>query len=274
MVIASLFLATVGVISGLDQPVYVSGSVTVQGVKLHYLDWGGKGEPLLLLSGTGDTAYAFTDFAPRFTDRFRVIALTRRGYGKSGKPSSGYDISTLAKDALGFLDKKGIKQTNIICHSAGGDETTYLAVKHPNRVRKLVYMEAAYNRCSIAAMEKMDPMGPAEPSSKEQALHWKGMDAFRPNFKAIKAPVLSFYSIFEEHPAVSRRTSFELREKADKFFWETILPYQLKNIAQFKKDLPTAKVVELHGTDHYFFEDPKLEDKVVATIRDFLAGTP
>lgn len=274
MVLVNLLLAAHASFHQPNQHNFVSGFVTVQGLKLHYLDWGGKGEPLLFLSGTGDTAYAFKDFAPRFSDRFRVIALTRRGYGKSGKPASGYDIPTLGKDVLGFLDKKGIKQTNIICHSAGGDETTYLAVKHPNRVKKLVYMEAAYNRTSIAAMEELDPMGPGQPSSKEQELHWKGMDAFRPNFKAIKAPVLSFYSVYEEHPAVSRRTPLDLREKADRFFWETILPYQLNNIARFKKDIPGAKVVELHGTDHYFFEDPKLEDKVIATIREFLiSGT-
>lgn len=270
MVLASFLFAAQTFSQSPSQPAHFSGFVTVQGVKLHYLDWGGKGQPLLFLSGTGDTAYAFKNFAPRFTDRFRVIALTRRGYGKSGKPATGYDIPTLAKDALGFLDKKGIKQTHIICHSAGGDEATYLATNFPQRVNKLVYMEAAYNRSSIAALERIDPMGPAKPSSKEQELHWKGMDAFRPNFKAIKAPVLSFYSIFEQHPAVNRRTSFELREKADKFFWDKILPYQLKNIAQFRKDLPGALVVELHGTDHYFFEDPNQEDMVISTIRNFL----
>jgi len=236
------------------------------------LDWGGKGETLLILTGTGDTAHTYEKFAPRFVDRFRVIALTRRGYGKSDKPSSGYDIPTLAKDVLGFLDKKGIEQTNIICHSAGGDETTYLATAFPTRVAKLVYMDAAYDRTPIAKLEKLDPMGHEEPSSKEQELHWKGMDAFRPNFKAIKAPVLSFYAIFERHFSVDEKTPPALRKKAEKFLRDVIQPYQSKNIARFRKDVPQAKIVVLRNTNHYFFNDPKLKESVTKTIRDFLAA--
>ncbi|MFM9874102.1 MAG: alpha/beta fold hydrolase [Fimbriimonadaceae bacterium] len=248
----------------------VSGFVFVDGVKLHYLDWGGRGEVLLFLAGTGDIANAFDDFAPQFVDRFRVIALTRRGYGKSDKPLSGYDIPTLSMDVLGYLDIQGIKRANIICHSAGGDETTYIATQFPERVGKLVYMEAAYNRAAIVDLEKLDPMGAEEPRSREQELHWKGMDDFRPDFKAIKAPVLSFYSIFERHPAVDEETSPELKVKAEKFVKEVIQPYQWKNIEQFRKDAPKAKVIVIRNSDHYFFEDPKKKESVIATIRDFL----
>jgi len=255
-----------------EKPTFTSGFVSVGEVKLHYLDWGGKGETLLIITGTGDTAHAYEEFAPKFTDKFHVIALTRRGYGKSDKPASGYDIPTLSMDVIGFLDAKGIKKTNIMCHSAGGDETTYIATKLPNRVGKLVYMEAAYNRATISRLEELDPMGADKPRSKEQSLHWKGMDEFRPDFKAIKAPVLSFYSMMESHPAVNEKTAPELKEKAEKFFRDEILPYQTNNIAQFRKDLPNAKVVVLTGTDHYFFEDKKIEATVVSTIRDFLTG--
>jgi pimeloyl-ACP methyl ester carboxylesterase len=261
--------------TSLQEPVastQVSGFVAMGGVKLHYLDWGGRGEVLLFLAGTGDTAYAFDKFAPRFADQFRVIALTRRGYGKSDKPSSGYDIPTLSKDVLGFMDEQRIKRAHLICHSAGGDETTYLAVNHPDRVSKIVYMDAAYDRAKMAQMEKLDPMGSSKPSSKEQELHWKGMDDFRPDFKAIKAPVLNFYAIFEGHPAVDAETPEEMREKARVFFEDVIRPYQLGNIAQFRKDVPHAQVVEIRNSDHYFFEDPKQEEGVVSMIRAFLAG--
>lgn len=133
-------------------------------------------------------------------------------------------------------------------------------------------MEAAYNRAPVVAFAKLDPMGPKNPASKEQELHWKGMDAFRPDLKAIKAPVFSFYSILEQHPAVDDKTSQELRVKAEKIFKEVIQPYQLNNVAQFHKDVPPAKVVVLWNTNHYFFEDPKQKEGVVATMRDFLSG--
>jgi len=272
MVLSALVLALNIAHQNPDKSSVLSKFVNVNGVKLHYLDWGGVGDPVVFLAGTGDNAYAFEEMAPRFVDRYRVIALTRRGFGRSDKPVSGYDVPTLSQDVLGALDELGIEKAHIICHSAGGDETTYIASKFPNRVLKIVYMDAAYNRTTVAKLESLDPMGAATPSSREQELHWKGMDAFVPDFKAIKAPVLNFYAIMDKHPAVDEKTLARQKQKAEKFFQESIRPYQLGNIAQFRKDLPSAKVVLLRDTDHYFFEDPKIKDNVVKTIREFLDG--
>src|SRR3954468_7461143 len=78
-----------------DKSPHKSGFVTVSGVKLHYLDWGGKGKVLLFLTGLGNSAHIFDDIAPKFTDRFHVLALTRRGHGQSDQPAAGYDLPTL-----------------------------------------------------------------------------------------------------------------------------------------------------------------------------------
>src|SRR5678815_3715505 len=66
--------------------------------RLEVLDWGGTGRPLVFLSGIGDTAHVFDTFAPRFSNRFRVIGITRRGFGASSRPLSGYTVPRLAKD--------------------------------------------------------------------------------------------------------------------------------------------------------------------------------
>ena len=61
--------------------------VTVdKGVKLEVLDWGGKGPPLVFLSGLGDSAHVFDSFALQFTGKHHVYAITRRGYGISSAP--------------------------------------------------------------------------------------------------------------------------------------------------------------------------------------------
>src|SRR5215208_6448256 len=58
--------------------------VTVEpGVELEVLDWGGTGETLVLLAGGGDTAHVYDQFAHQFTDRFHVVGITRRGFGRS-----------------------------------------------------------------------------------------------------------------------------------------------------------------------------------------------
>ena len=50
------------------------------------------------------TAHIFDDLVPKFTDHFRVLALTRRGFGQSDKPASGYDTKSLVQDIVEFLD--------------------------------------------------------------------------------------------------------------------------------------------------------------------------
>src|ERR1700733_10249710 len=83
-----------------EQP--ASRFATVNGVRLQYLDWGGNGEALLFLTALGGTAEDFQPLAVRFTDRFHVLGLTRRGQGRSDKPATGYDTSTLVEDIRGF----------------------------------------------------------------------------------------------------------------------------------------------------------------------------
>jgi len=121
-------------------------------VSLELLDFGGKGDLVLLLGGAGDSAHVFEDFAPRLTDSFHVMALTRRGYGASSKPSFGYDTHTLAEDIRAVLDAKGIVRVNLVGHSIAGDEMTRFAGDYPNRVNKLVYLDAAYDRTALATL--------------------------------------------------------------------------------------------------------------------------
>ena len=72
-----------------DPAPHQAGRIEISdGMQLHYLDFGGTGPALLLLAGAGDSAHVFDDFAPRLTDAFRVLALTRRGFGESDRPAT------------------------------------------------------------------------------------------------------------------------------------------------------------------------------------------
>ncbi len=66
----------------MDKSPHKSDFVNVNGIKLHYLDWGGEGDVLLFLAGMGCNAHHLTILLPRFADKFHVIALTRRGHGE------------------------------------------------------------------------------------------------------------------------------------------------------------------------------------------------
>jgi pimeloyl-ACP methyl ester carboxylesterase len=117
--------------------------VTVdQGVSLEMLDWGGAGRPILLLTGSGNTAHVFDEFAPKLTDCGHVYGITRRGYGASSRPSSGYDDQRLADDVFQVIEREHLQAPVLVGHSMSGGEMTTLGRQHSNRLGGLVYLDA------------------------------------------------------------------------------------------------------------------------------------
>jgi pimeloyl-ACP methyl ester carboxylesterase len=117
--------------------------VTVDaGVQLEVLDWGGSGRPAVLLAGSGHTAHVFDDFAPELTRSCHVYGITRRGYGASSRPASGYDDQRLADDVLRVLDSLRIDAPVLVGHSMAGGELTTLGNQHSDRLGGLVYLDA------------------------------------------------------------------------------------------------------------------------------------
>jgi pimeloyl-ACP methyl ester carboxylesterase len=135
-----------------------SDFVQVNGIRLHYLDWGGTGPTLLFLTGMGSSAYIFNKFAPRFTDKFRVMALTRRGHGDSDIPESGYDADTLTEDIRQFLDRLQVEKAILAGHSLAGVELTHFAATYPTRVEKLIYLDALDDRRAETAVMEQNPL--------------------------------------------------------------------------------------------------------------------
>jgi pimeloyl-ACP methyl ester carboxylesterase len=118
-------------------------SVTVNdGVRLELLDWGGTGWNVVLLAGSGNTAHVFDDFAQKLTRFGHVYGITRRGFGASSHPETGYDDRRLADDVLQVLDASHILKPLLVGHSMAGSEMTTLASEHPDRVAGLVYLDA------------------------------------------------------------------------------------------------------------------------------------
>ena len=134
----------------MDSARHKAGFVAVQrGVRLHYLDFGGTGPALLLLPGIGNTAHAYDDFAPGLTDRFHVYALTRRGFGESSHPERGYDLPRLVEDIRGAMDALRLTQVDLVGHSFAGQEMTAFARKYPARVRRMVYLDGAFDNVAV-----------------------------------------------------------------------------------------------------------------------------
>jgi non-heme chloroperoxidase len=128
-----------------DPSPHYSQMITVdQDVQLEVLDWGGKGRPLVFLSGLGNTAHIWDNFAPKFTRDHHVYAITRRGFGRSTHAGAGYSPERLSDDILAVMAQLKIEKPVLIGHSIAGEELSSIGMRHPELVSALIYLDAAY----------------------------------------------------------------------------------------------------------------------------------
>jgi len=116
-------------------------------IKLEVLDWGGKGPPIIFLSGLGDTAHAFDEFALKFRGAHHVLGITRRGFGASSRPTptpDNYSADRLGDDVLAIIAALKLDRPVLVGHSIAGEELSSVGSGHPEKIAGLVYLDAAY----------------------------------------------------------------------------------------------------------------------------------
>ena len=99
-----------------------------QNVRLEVLDWGGSGPSVVLLAGGGNTAHVFDGFAPKLMADYHVYGITRRGFGASSSPASGYEADRLGDDVLAVLDSLKLNRPILVGHSLGGEELSSVGI--------------------------------------------------------------------------------------------------------------------------------------------------
>ena len=125
-------------------------SLESDGVKIAYVDEGG-GEPILLIHGfASNIAANWRDahWLRTLTEASRrVIAIDNRGHGQSEKlyDPSRYGAPSMAEDALRLLDHLGIARADVMGYSMGARIAVFLALAHPERVRRLILAGAGIN---------------------------------------------------------------------------------------------------------------------------------
>ena len=106
-------------------------------VRLHYIEKG-QGKPLVLLHGNGESSDYFEHQIAYFSKDYRVIAVDTRGHGQSPRGEKPFNIKQFAEDLNGFLDEMSHPKAIILGFSDGGNIALEFALKHPERVEKLV----------------------------------------------------------------------------------------------------------------------------------------
>ncbi len=116
--------------------------IKVNGLNLHYLDWGGHSNTTLVaLHGITGNSHMWDSFAERNREEFRILALDQRGHGDSAKPDHGYDFATVSEDLLGLINARDIRRPIIAGHSWGGDVALEFAVANPGAVKGLCFVD-------------------------------------------------------------------------------------------------------------------------------------
>jgi pimeloyl-ACP methyl ester carboxylesterase len=220
----------------MDKSPHKSDFAGVNGIKLHYLDWGREGEVLLFLAGMGCNAHIFDDLAPRFMDRFHVMALTRRGHGESDHPETGYDIHALTEDVRQFLDVLGIEKVILAGHSMANIELSHLNALYPERVLKLIFLDAAYDRQSASYKEMVEksPWKRFQPPGLDvdyytEDEYFTAMKRAYPSFQLIWSEAMAQQSRHEIIKQPDGRVADRMSDSISKAITDTLTSYVLED---------------------------------------------
>jgi pimeloyl-ACP methyl ester carboxylesterase len=114
--------------------------LTVNGLRLHYLEWGGSdAPPIVCVHGYTSSAEAFNAPSRHFQDRFHILAPDVRGHGESAwSPAGAYQYTDQVGDLVALVDQLGLPPFVLIGTSMGGIIAMTYAVERPDRLRGLV----------------------------------------------------------------------------------------------------------------------------------------
>ena len=258
---------------------------TVNGLRLHCLDWGGDGPPLLLLHGFTGHAHAWDTLSIALQPHFHVYALDQRGHGESD-PAEVYNPVVALDDIGGVLAELGLTTLDVIGLSMGGRNAMYLASKRPEVVRRLVVVDIGPE---ISKKATQAPAGPPEPET------WDSIEqAAQHLFRGNAYPGIHYYRwvashslkarpdgrlVWQWHPSIKER-----RTQSDIDWWALLKTIAVPTLVlrgaestvldrdvaeRMVATLPSGVFVEIPRAVHTLHEDNP--DAVLAALRAFLA---
>lgn len=179
--------------SWIDRAAHRDAFVELNDLRINYLDWGGEGEAVILLHGAWANPHYWDALAPHLAADYRVLALARRGLGKSEIPSAEFGVDELVEDLRLFMDQLEIERAHLIGWSFAGYELTRFAGLYPDRTGNLVYVDAHFEFADdeplvpfrLSAFDEYPPLGP-------DAAHLVSIDSYREWFQSTLVPELAW----------------------------------------------------------------------------------
>ena len=155
-------------------PQPTSEFITVNGVRLRYLDWGTRGlPPMVCLHGHTGQARIWDEFAEATRGSYHVYALDQRGHGESAHAADGYARDRFVEDLAAFADALGLERFTLSGLSMGGWHSMLYAADNPERVERIVMVDIGPEPSEAARTSAGDrPPTPMEFDSLDDAVAW------------------------------------------------------------------------------------------------------
>ncbi len=122
----------------------VGERVEVNGMEMYY-EVSGAGEPLVVLHGAYMNIVTMGEIIPMLAKTHKVYALEFQGHGRTTDIDRPITYPALADDVAAFMDAVGLEQADVFGYSMGAQAGLQLAIRHPGKVKKLVFASGAYD---------------------------------------------------------------------------------------------------------------------------------
>ncbi len=116
----------------------------VNGMKMYY-EVSGKGDPLIVLHGAYMNISSMGEIIPKLANSHRVYALELQGHGRTNDIDRPITYPNLADDVAAFMGALGLKKADVFGYSMGAITGLQLAIRHPDKVNKLIFCSGAYD---------------------------------------------------------------------------------------------------------------------------------
>lgn len=121
-----------------------SGYADVNGLKMYYEVYG-KGDPIIMLHGGYMNIPSMGEIIPKLASTHKVYALEFQGHGRTNDINRPITYPNLADDVAAFMDTVGLKKADVFGYSVGAEVGLQLAIRHTEKVNRLIAASAAYD---------------------------------------------------------------------------------------------------------------------------------
>ena len=263
-------------------------TITLGNLTMYY-ERAGVGEPLLFISGTGgDLRHQPSVFAGPLAARFEVLAYDQRGLGQTSVPAGPYTMADFGDDAAGLLEACGWASCLVMGVSFGGMVAQELAIRHPDRVRRLVLActsPGGAGGASVPLDELADLDGQARAIRQIEMMDTRWDDARRAShaaeWKSVVGRLTDYWRDKDPTSEGARGSALQLEARRHHDTWDRldcigcptlvcagrydgIAPPQ--NSQRLAGRIPGAELAFFEGGHQFLWQDPTAYRRILAFL--------